>query len=116
MEIDAGHIHLVVRMAEAEIDDLHRRVIARRPEVLEACRRARRAVRRPELPVAALAVAGAVALATGLEARRRRRQAVRPVPPDESTPEVSVRIPVTLQMQRSRVPVHGILDILSPSL
>jgi CHAD domain-containing protein len=94
--IDAGHIGLVVRLVEAEIEDLHRRVIARRTEVLEACRRAHRAVQRPELPVAALAVAGAVALATGLEARRRHRHAARPVAPDESTPEVSVRIPVAL--------------------
>jgi hypothetical protein len=105
--IDAGQIDVVVRVAEVEIADLHARVLTRRPEVLEACRRAQRAVRGSELPIGAFAVVGAVALATSLEARRRHRHAVRPVTRDNLTPEVSVRIPVSLPAGTKRVEPAG---------
>ena len=72
-EIDARQVLLIMRVAEAEIDDLYKRVLARRPDVIEACRRAPRAVQRPDMPIGWLAAAGAVVLATGFgfEARRR---------------------------------------------
>lgn len=95
-EIDARQIGLIVRVAQAEIEDLHARVLTRRPQVLEACSRVQRDVQRPETPIRTLAVAGTVLLVTGLEARRRHRYAPRPVAPDGSTPEVSLRIPVAL--------------------
>jgi CHAD domain-containing protein len=94
--IDADQVGFVVQVAEAEIVDLHTRVLARRADVLEACCRAQRAVQHPGLPMGTLAIAGAVALAAGLEARRRHGHSVRPVTFDESAPEVSVRIPVAL--------------------
>jgi CHAD domain-containing protein len=101
--IDADQIGLVVRVAEAEIVDLHTRVLARRADVLEACCRAQRAVQRPGLPMGTLAVAGAVALAVGLEARRQRGHSAGPVTLDESAPEVSVRIPVAVPAGREIV-------------
>jgi CHAD domain-containing protein len=94
-DIDA-QIALVVRVAEAEIGDLHVRVLARRAEVLDACCRAQRAVQRSQLPKAALAFAGAVALA-GIEARRRHTPAPRAVTTDDPAQLVSVRIPVALE-------------------
>jgi len=97
---DAGQIALVARVAEAEIADLHARVLARRERVVDACCAARRAVHRTELPVRAIAVAGAVAL-TGFEARRQLR-ALRQPPPRDSTREVAVRIPLSVAADRQR--------------
>jgi CHAD domain-containing protein len=102
-EMDARQLGLIVRVAEAEIADLHARVLTRRPEVLEACCRAQRAVRRSDLPIGALAVAGAVVLAARFEPRRRHRRRVGRVTPDNRAPEVSVKIPVPLT-DRSDIP------------
>jgi CHAD domain-containing protein len=99
--IDAGQIALVGRVAEAEIEDLHGRVLERRVRVLEACCTAQRAVHRMELPMRTLAVAGAVAL-TGFEARRRQKQAWRDEAPRQSAREVSVRIPVSVAADEHR--------------
>jgi CHAD domain-containing protein len=98
--IDAGQIALVGRVAEAEIEDLHARVLARRPRVLDACCAARRAVQRKELPIGTLALAGAVAL-SGFEARRRQKQAQR-LTPRQPAREVSVRIPVSVPADQRR--------------
>jgi CHAD domain-containing protein len=98
--IDAAHIALVGRVVEAEIADLHARVLARRQRVLAACDRAIRSTRRVELPVRTLAVAGAVAL-TGFEVRRRQKQAMRDAV-NASRREVSVRIPVSVGADRPR--------------
>ena len=92
--IDSEHLALVGRVAEAEIADLHARVLERRQRVIDACFAAQHAVHRRELPVRTLAVAGAVAL-TGFEARRRQLQARR-----EPTREVSLRIPVSVAADR----------------
>jgi CHAD domain-containing protein len=98
---DAGQIALVARVAEAEIEDLHARVLARRERVIDACCAAQRGVHRNELPVRAIAVAGAVAL-TSFEARRRQRRALRESPPQDSTREVSVRIPLSVAADHQR--------------
>ena len=99
--IDAGQIALVGRVAEAEIEDLHARVLARRSRVLEACCAAQRVVQRTQLPIRTLAAAGAVAL-TGFEARRRQKQARRVAAPGETMREVSVRVPVAVAADDSR--------------
>ena len=99
--VDAGQIALVGRVAEAEIDDLHARVLARRAAVLDACCAAQRIVQRSALPVGALAVAGALAV-TGFEARRRQRRAARQAAGDESPRTISVRVPVAVAADRSR--------------
>ena len=96
--IDARQVLLIMRVAEAEIEDRYKRVLARRHDVIEACRRAELAVQRPDMPIGWLAAAGAAVLATGLgfEARRRYKPPIRPMTPDHSASEVSVRIPVAL--------------------
>jgi CHAD domain-containing protein len=100
-EVDAGQIALVARVAEAEIDDLHARVLARRARVMEACCAAQRTVHRAHLPVRTLAAAGAVAL-TSFEARRRRKQALRDAARLQSAREVSIRIPVSIAADECR--------------
>lgn len=97
--IDTGQLAIVGRVAEAEIHDLHTRVLARRAAALAACDAATRAVERVELPLRAIAVAGAVAL-TGFEARRLQRRSIRGT--GDGTREVAVRIPVSIAADRPR--------------
>jgi CHAD domain-containing protein len=98
--VDPAQLRLVVRVSEAEIEDLHARAISRRLDVLEGCCRAQQAVRRrSELPKVALALAGAVA-AAGIEAHRRHAR-----PPDRAiesaAPDVvSVMIPIPIALDR----------------
>ena len=94
--IDPEQLRLVVRVAEAEIEDLHARATRRRLEVLEGCCRAQEAVRRrSELPKAALALAGAVA-AAGIEAQRRRARPYDREVESAAPGVVSVTIPIVL--------------------
>jgi CHAD domain-containing protein len=100
---DTDQIQLVTRVAEAEVDDLYRRFLERRPRLLESLDLAQRASRDADRAAAALALAGVVVLGSGLEALRRRRNARPLVPAPEpdnfaapSGRSVAVRIPVTL--------------------
>ena len=101
-EVDAAQVALVVRMAEAEIGDLHPRVLARRAEVLDACQRALRKVERRVMTNGAYAVAGVVALAAGIEVARRHQTPRRRAAEPEPVGAVSVRVPVLLPDARTR--------------
>jgi CHAD domain-containing protein len=101
---DMDQIRLVTRVFEAEIDDLYRRFLERRPRLHAALDLAQRTSRHADRAAGALAVAGGViVLGSGLEALRRRRNPRRLVAapaPDSFAPpagrSVAVRIPVTL--------------------
>ena len=95
-EVDAAQIALIVRVAEAEIDDLHARVLARRADVLDACQRVLRKVDRRVMTKGAYAVAGVVALAAGIEATRRHQTPRRGTADVEPVGAVTVRVPVLL--------------------
>jgi CHAD domain-containing protein len=95
--VDPAQIAVVVRMAEAEIADLHARVLARRAEVLDACQRALRKVDRQGMTTTAYAVAGVVALAAGYEVTRRHQTFARRAAEEQPAGAVSVRVPVLLQ-------------------
>jgi len=84
-------------VAEAEIADLHARVLARRSALLEACRRTLGALDERVMVKGACAIAGAVALAAGIEAtRRHQRSRARPGDAEPVAAAVSVRVPVML--------------------
>jgi CHAD domain-containing protein len=102
----------IIQLAEAEIGDLHRRFVVRRPRLLAATDEARDAMRRSRVPVGALTVAAAVALA-GVTAIRRNTQATAGPEPEpgpkrppnaESTSSsvVAVRIPVPMALGSDR--------------
>jgi len=90
--IDANHIQLVEQLVNAEINELHARFLQRRMQIHQACDTIGASVRRSGLTAPALALAGVVAIVTGLEARRliRRRRG----DPDGDT--VAVRVAVAL--------------------
>jgi CHAD domain-containing protein len=102
--IGADPTQLVTRVAEAEIDDLYRRFLERRPRLLASLDVAQRASRHADRGTGALAIAGSViVLGSGLEALRRRRNSralvAAPGPDSFAAPagrSVAVRIPVTL--------------------
>jgi CHAD domain-containing protein len=101
---DADQMQSVARVAEAEIGDLYRRFLERRPRILASLDLAQRASRPGDRAAGVLAVAGIVVLGSGFEAMRRRRNArpVVPAPPLDrvSAPSdqlVAVRIPVTMR-------------------
>jgi hypothetical protein len=102
--IETDQIQLVARVAEAEIDDLHRSFLERRTRILASLDLAQRASRHADRTAGALAVAGGVlVLGSGLEALRRHRHARPLVAAPErdsfaatSGRSVAVRIPVTL--------------------
>jgi CHAD domain-containing protein len=73
--IDASHIALVEQVVEADIADMHAQFLQRRTQLHDTCEAIRAELRKPKAVVRALTVAGAGALAvvTGLEARRRLR-------------------------------------------
>jgi CHAD domain-containing protein len=99
--ISETHVRLVAEIAAAEIRDLHRQFLARRAQVLDSCERAQQEVQPSALPVAALAVAGVVAV-TGLEARRRQRRSPPEVRAEQQTHGVFVTIPVPLTGAKGR--------------
>jgi hypothetical protein len=88
----------VTRVAEAEIEDLHRSFLSRRPRLLASIDVARRAARHADRSAGVLAVAGIVVVGSGLEALRRRQNArhLAAAPEPERERAVSVRIPVAL--------------------
>jgi CHAD domain-containing protein len=94
----AEQIRIVTCIAEAELDDLHRRFLSRRQPLLASIDAARRAARHTDRAAGALAIAGVVVLGSGLEALRRRQHArqLAPAPAPEPERAVSVRIPVAL--------------------
>ena len=100
--VDDTQIHLVAQLAEAEISDLYHRFLGRRPHLVDACRRTLRELDRGVVTKGTCALAGVVALAAGIEARRRRQTARRPAPGPEHAPAVSVRVPVALPDMQSR--------------
>ena len=92
------------QLVQAEIDDLYRRFLGRRSHVVDACHRTPREQDRGVVTKGACAVAGVVALAAGIEARRRHLTARQPAPapvPDR-VPAVSVRVPVALPDMQGR--------------
>ena len=91
--IDPSHIALVAQVVEADIADLHTRFLQRRGQIHDACEAIRAQIRRPAVGVRAAALAGAVAVVTGFEARRRLLRRRR-----ERVPEmaVAIRMPVPL--------------------
>jgi hypothetical protein len=93
--VDAGQIRLVKQVAEAEIEDLHRRFLERRYPILESCARVHRAVRPARVPAGTIAVAGVLAI-TGFEALRRGRL--------RASNDSGLRGAVTLRVP---VPLHG---------
>ena len=95
-ELDAAQLALVVRVADAEIDDLQAHVMARRAEVLDGCQRAPGKVDRRVTTKGAYAVAGVVALAAGIEATRRHQTTRRRSADVEPVGAISVRVPVLL--------------------
>jgi CHAD domain-containing protein len=92
--IDPSHIGLVEQVVEADIADLHGRFLKRRLQIREACDGIGADVRRPRTAVRAVAIAGAVAVVTGLEARRRLR---RHRHENGDGNAVAVRVPVPLR-------------------
>ena len=96
--IDATHLCLVAQVVEADIADLHARYLQRRDAIRTACSEIPAAMQRPNRVGQIATVAGAVAVVTGLEARRRRR--VRALDSAEAN-DAAVRIVVPL---RERVP------------
>jgi CHAD domain-containing protein len=95
-DMAADQIRLVTLVAEAEIGDLHRSFLDRRARLLDSTERTLRDVQRSALPIGTLALAGVVAVASGLEALRRYQLAPRADRRSEPDHAVSVRIPVTL--------------------
>ena len=71
--IDATHLCLVEQVVEADIADLHARYLQRRDAIRTACSAIPAAMQRPSRVGQIATVAGAVAVVTGLEARRRQR-------------------------------------------
>jgi CHAD domain-containing protein len=100
----------IIQLAEAEIGDLHRRFVARRPRLLAATDEARAAMRRPRVPVGAFTVAAAVALAGAHAIRRHTRGTAGPEPGPKRHPKaeptsssvVAVRIPVPMAVGSDR--------------
>jgi CHAD domain-containing protein len=92
LQIDANHIQLVEQFLIAEINDLHVRFLRRRAEIHEVCNTIGASVRRSRLMRPAAAVAGVVAIVTGLEARRRIRR--RRTDGDSATLAVRVAVPL----------------------
>jgi CHAD domain-containing protein len=100
--IDGGQIRLVAQVAQAEIDDLYGRFLRRRSQLLDSCQRPLRGLDRHVMTKGACAVAGVVALAAGIEARRRRQASRQLAPEPERVAAVSVRVPVALPQMRGR--------------
>lgn len=100
--VDETQIRRVAQLVQAEIDDLYRRFLGRRSHVVDACQRTLRELDRGGVTKGACAVAGVVALAAGIEARRRRQIARQPVPVPDRAPAVSVRVPVALPDMQGR--------------
>jgi CHAD domain-containing protein len=98
----------IVQFVEAEIGDLHRRFVARRDKILEAAEDARKAMRRSQMPAAAIAVAAAVACAGVYAIRKSTRADGRPeglpaaTPAPVSLSPVSVRVPVIVAFGSER--------------
>jgi len=93
--IDANHLALVAQVLEAEIADLHARFLARRAEIRKACAAIGLEVQPPNTVGRTATIAAALAIVSGLEARRRLRAHRR----RDSQPEtaVAVRVPVPLR-------------------
>jgi CHAD domain-containing protein len=91
--IDATQLALVRHVLEAEIAELHTRFLARRTEVRATCDGIGSDLQSPNLVVRGAAIA-AVALASGLEARRRLRS--RHSDNDESE-SLAIRVAVPLR-------------------
>ena len=100
--IDGAEIRLVAQVAEAEINDLYGRFLGRRSQLLDSCQRPLRELDRHLVAKGACAVAGVVALAAGIEARRRRQASRQLAPEPERVAAVSVRVPVALPQMRGR--------------
>jgi CHAD domain-containing protein len=94
--IDAGQVQLAIRVADVEINDLHGRVLARRPRLLAAIDAAQRTARQADRAAGALAVAGLVVVGSGIEVLRRRQRTRSLEPLPEFAPTVALRIPVAL--------------------
>jgi CHAD domain len=90
--IDANHIQLVERFVIAEIDDLHARFLRQRAAIHDVCNTIGKSVRRSRLMRRAAAVAGVVAIVSGLEARRRIRR--RRADGDSATQAVRLAVPL----------------------
>jgi CHAD domain-containing protein len=90
--IDADHIQLVEQFVIAEIDALHDRYLRRRAEIHHVCNAIGAAVRRSHLMRPAAAVAGVVAIATGLEVRRRIQQHRHDVDAERAAVRVAVAL------------------------
>jgi CHAD domain-containing protein len=97
--IDPAHIALVEQFATADIADRHARFLERRAQLHDAAEAIRAELRRPKTAVRAAAVAGAIAVITGLEARRRWRAGQRSEPLDA---EIAVRVPIVLDHRIGR--------------
>jgi CHAD domain-containing protein len=107
---DSGERRSIIQLAGAEIGDLHRRFVARRPRLLAATDEARDAMRRSRVSVGTLTVSAAVALA-GVHAIRRKTLATAwpdPGPKREPRAEptsssvIAVRIPVPMAVGSDR--------------
>jgi CHAD domain-containing protein len=94
--IDPTHIALVEQVVAADIADRHARFLERRAQLHAAAEAIRAELWRPTTAVRAAAVAGAIAVITGLEARRRWRAGHRPAEPEARDAEVAVRVPIVL--------------------
>ena len=99
--IDPTHIVLVEQVVAADIADRHARFLERRAQIHAAAEAIRAELWRPAPAVRAAAVAGAIAVITGLEARRRWRAGQQPEPPAHDA-EVAVRVPIVLDRRIGR--------------
>ena len=97
--IDPTHIALVEQVVAADIADRHARFLERRAQIHAAAEAIRAELRRPTPAVRAAAVAGAIAVITGLEVQRRWRAGQQPEPARRDA-EVAVRVPIVLDDQR----------------
>jgi CHAD domain-containing protein len=91
--LDAGHICLVEQVVEADIADLHARFLKRRPDLRSVCEAIPAAVQRVNRIRSVATIAGALAIATGFEAHRRRRRDER-VDPDANGAPIRVVVPL----------------------
>jgi CHAD domain-containing protein len=94
--VDQAQMRLAAQAAQAEIDDLYSRFLSRRSQVLDSSQQALRELDRAFVTKSACAVAGVVALAAGIEARRRRQLSRQSIADSERVAAVSVRVPVAL--------------------